>query len=620
MWVLVVDDDSEVRRVVRRGLEGQGCQVAEAADGSSALAMAGALAVDVAILDRQLPGMSGLELMVELRRRVPSVHIIMLTGASAEADRVLGLVSGADDYMVKPFSARELAARVVAARRRQAALSNAVDGPGRTEIDRAEAAARPHSAQATVILRAGKIVSATPAAVELFGASSAEQVLGHDVFSFITANSVATARAHYERSPHDARSAPDLLVLRRLDGNSQQVLIASAPAEWQGLPASEVSLWPQSGSQVVAPQVADPVGDEVEAVVLLDGDARIQTLNPAAERLYGWAESELRGHRLSESIGAAMTGQDLAALHATFESLGHWHGEVDHHRRDGSTVRVRSSSTVLRHVSGEPAGVVLVNRELRPAEEPGHDQVRLADEIRRGVAAGEFVVHYQPIVLLDDASVVGVEALVRWQHPERGLLFPGDFMDVAEQSGAIVDLGAFVLDESRAQWARWRDAGHSVYVSVNLSGHQLADPHLPDLIAATPLPEGQLWLEVTETSLVQDLAQAGAALTKVTDLGPKVSIDDFGTGWASMTYLREFPVHALKIDRSFVRGIGTSAVDTAIVTSVLALGRELGLKVFAEGIETQRQHDELRALGCKLGQGYLFGRPVPPDEIELKAQ
>ena len=581
--------------------------------------MAGELAVDVAILDRQLPGMSGLELMVELRRLVPSVHIIMLTGASAEADRVLGLVSGADDYMVKPFSARELAARVVAARRRQAALSNVVEGLGRAEIQGDEAEAGGPGAQATVILQAGQIVSATPAAVELLGASTADDVIGRDVFSFICASSVAAAKAHYERSPDDGGSAPDLLVLRRLDGSSQQVLIASAPAQWQGVPASEVSLWPQSSSQAVVPQVAEPVGDGVEAVVLLDADARIQTVNPAAEQLYGWPESELRGHRLRDSIGSRMTGQDLTALHATLESVGHWQGEVDHHRRDGSTVRVRSSGTVLRRGSGKPAGMVLVSRELRQAEDSDGDQARLAHEIRQGVAAGEFVVHYQPIVLLENAAVVGVEALVRWQHPERGLLFPGDFMGVAEQSGGIIDLGAFVLNESRTQWARWRDAGHSVYVSVNLSGHQLADPNLPDLIAATPLPEGQLWLEVTETSLVHDLAQAGAALTKVTDLGPKVSIDDFGTGWASMTYLREFPVHALKIDRTFVRGLGTSAVDTAIVTSVLALGRELGLKVFAEGIETQRQHDELRALGCQLGQGYLFGRPVPPEEIELKA-
>jgi diguanylate cyclase len=214
---------------------------------------------------------------------------------------------------------------------------------------------------------------------------------------------------------------------------------------------------------------------------------------------------------------------------------------------------------------------------------------------------------------------VGVEALVRWQHPERGLLFPAAFIDTAEQTGAIVELGAFVLRESLQQCAAWRQAGHDLYVSVNLSGSQLADTSLTSLIAASPLPEGQVWLEVTETSLVGDVARAGEILTSLTQLGAKISIDDFGTGWASMTYLREFPVHALKIDRSFVSGLGASEIDTAIATSVLSLGRELGLKVFAEGIETDTQHQRLRDLGCEYGQGYLFGRPVPPEQLALEA-
>ena len=282
------------------------------------------------------------------------------------------------------------------------------------------------------------------------------------------------------------------------------------------------------------------------------------------------------------------------------------------------------ASATASQWAGEPASRVSLWPQAEPVvdsapEAHSADDVDIAADIRRGLACHEFVVHYQPIVRLADSRTVGFEALVRWQHPERGLLSPASFMDAAERTGAVVELGTFVLNAARLQWAVWNDSGHRFYVSVNLSGAQLADPNLPSLIAATPLPEGQLWLEVTETSLVQDLAQAGQTLGRVTALGPKVAIDDFGTGWASMTYLREFPVHALKIDRSFVHGAGTSTVDTAIAASVLSLGRELGLHVIAEGIETPGQRDQLRDLGCELGQGYLFGRPAPPDQLYLEA-
>lgn len=506
MWILVVDDDPEVRRVVRRGLEREGFEVTEAADGNAALGLVEDLEVDVAVLDRQMPGLSGLELIGELRRRVPSIHIIMLTGAAAEADRVLGLVTGADDYMVKPFSARELVARVVAARRRRGTNVPTTSAPAQ---DRA-VARDDESAQAAVVVRAGTIVSASPAAQSLLGASSASHVVGRGVFAFVGTESVAAVRSGYQQADQGTWSRPAVITLSRADGRQLRAVASFTPVLWQGERATQVSLWEHNG-------------------------------------------------RATETAAAPSAG-----------------------RRHG----------------GASVGTELVA------------------ELGRAIARREFVVHYQPIVRLDDATVVGAEALVRWQHPERGLLAPNAFMDAAERSGTVVDIGAFVLDEARAQWARWRDAGHERYVSVNLSGRQLADPALPELIAATRLPEGQLWLEVTETSLVQDLEQAGDTLQRIAALGPKIAIDDFGTGWASMSYLREFPVHALKIDRSFVAGVGHSAVDTAIATSVLSLGRELGLKVFAEGIETSGQLDQLRDLGCELGQGYLFGRPTPPDQLD----
>jgi PAS domain S-box-containing protein len=622
VWVLVVDEDPEVRGVVRRGLEREGCQVVEALNGDAALGLVNELVVDVAVLDRHLPGMSGFDLVPELRRSAPAIHIIMLTGAAEEADRVPGSISGADDYLAKPFSPRELAARVAAARRRRRRVGRSLPGPARevsagtptetTEYD---------GARAFVVVRDGQIAYASPAAVALLGATSLGPLIGRDVLAFLDQEFLPRARARFDPARPEARSGPEMVMLSRQDGRRVPVLLASAPIAWDGLAAIQVSLWEQSASRPgERPLLGAPT--RTEAIVVLDAEGHIESLNPTAEQLYGWSERELQGRRLDETIGSSMTADELDVLRETLDSQGHWRGEVDHRRRDGSTVRVRSSSTVLRHRTGRSTGMVLVNRAVQEAGErapgQGHVDAELVAEIRRGISQREFVVHYQPVVRLEDGSVVGMEALVRWQHPQRGLLVPAAFLGAAEQSGVIVELGGLVLDDARVQWEVWHEAGHDLSVSVNLSGRQLADPDLPELIAGCPLPAGTLWLEVPESSLVGDPARAGSALAQVSDLGARVAIDGFGTGWASLSSLGELPVHALKIDPSFVRGVGDSPVDTAITAAVLSLGRELGLQVCAEGIETADQHARLRALGCELGQGYLFGPPAPPDRLDLK--
>jgi diguanylate cyclase len=237
-------------------------------------------------------------------------------------------------------------------------------------------------------------------------------------------------------------------------------------------------------------------------------------------------------------------------------------------------------------------------------------------EIRRAIDQGEIVVHYQPVVNLGDGSIVAVEALARWEHPERGMLAPNLFIPAAERSGLIGPLGEAILEQSCEQVARWRRAGHDLALSVNLSAHQLRDGRLPTRLAAildrTGMDPQQLWLEITETALVDDRDHTGAALWKIRELGPRLAIDDFGTGWGSLTYLCQFPIDALKIDRSFV-GRLEERVNVAIVKSVITLGQELELHVVAEGIETVEQRDHLIEFGCTEGQGFLFARPSAPD-------
>lgn len=224
---------------------------------------------------------------------------------------------------------------------------------------------------------------------------------------------------------------------------------------------------------------------------------------------------------------------------------------------------------------------------------------------------------HQPRVDLASGRTTGVEALVRWQHPERGLLPPAEFIEVAEESGLVRELGAWVLEAAVAQAAAWNASGRSLEVSVNVSARQLADPDLPSTVATAlarhGVPASQLVLEITETALMLDPVAAATTLRRLADLGTRIAVDDFGTGYASLTYLRRFPVHELKVDKSFVDGVARDSGDRAIVATCLQLAHALGLTSVAEGVETREQRDALAELGCHVVQGYLFGRPVPAE-------
>jgi EAL domain-containing protein (putative c-di-GMP-specific phosphodiesterase class I) len=244
--------------------------------------------------------------------------------------------------------------------------------------------------------------------------------------------------------------------------------------------------------------------------------------------------------------------------------------------------------------------------------------LQTSSELRRGLERGEVVPYFQPIVDLDGGQVVGFEVLARWLHPERGLLAPGQFLPMAEESGLIVDLGARILRDSLAQLAHWRAVGlrfASCSLSINVATQQLIDGRflevVQDALGETGIDADSLWLEITETALMADTTAAGRALRDLRGLGLHLSVDDFGTGYSSLTYLKRFPVEAIKVDRSFVTGLGLEADDTSIVEAVIRLGHSLGLTVVAEGVETPLQLNRLRELGCDKGQGYLFGRPRP---------
>jgi diguanylate cyclase (GGDEF)-like protein len=247
---------------------------------------------------------------------------------------------------------------------------------------------------------------------------------------------------------------------------------------------------------------------------------------------------------------------------------------------------------------------------------------------RQGIEAGlhlalerrEFVLHYQPRIDLGTGELAGAEALIRWMHPERGVVFPADFVPVAEDCGLMVLIGRWVLAEACRQARSWTDEGRQpILMAVNISAVELRDPHFLEHVGAvlhdSRLDARRLELELTESSLMQHVPSTVLVLQALENLGVQLAIDDFGTGYSSLSYLRQFPIAALKIDQSFVRGITADPVDTAIVRAVIGLGKSLGHRVVAEGVETHEELAFLKAQQCDEGQGYYFGRPLAADEF-----
>ncbi|MES2898825.1 MAG: EAL domain-containing protein [Pseudomonadota bacterium] len=253
--------------------------------------------------------------------------------------------------------------------------------------------------------------------------------------------------------------------------------------------------------------------------------------------------------------------------------------------------------------------------------EEAMERVRIESALRNALARDQFVLHYQPQVNLASGKIVGMEALIRWQHPELGMVAPNRFISVAEETGMIVPIGAWVMHTACAQTRAWQDAGlGTLRVAVNLSARQFAAPNLLAGITAvleqTGLPASSLEIELTESLFMNDVTMAVDLMHGMKALGVSLSIDDFGTGYSSLSYLTSFPIDVLKIDRSFVNDISNDAKDAAIVASIIALAHNLKLDVIAEGVETEEQLDYLRRHDCDEMQGYYFSAPLPAAQFE----
>ncbi|CAA9535136.1 MAG: diguanylate cyclase/phosphodiesterase (GGDEF & EAL domains) with PAS/PAC sensor(s) [uncultured Thermoleophilia bacterium] len=345
-----------------------------------------------------------------------------------------------------------------------------------------------------------------------------------------------------------------------------------------------------------------------EAMVARLGGDEFAILLPGADAAAGMDVAHRILERLEQPVEVESFSLDVRASIGVAAYPGHGrdrHALLKH--ADLALYRAKDTRTRCECYSGHD-------------ESEGFDRLALAAELRRGIERDELVLHYQPKLALGADHADGVEALVRWQHPQLGLIGPDGFIPLAEQSNLIKPLTKWVLRAALAQCRAWRDGGLDLRVAVNLSTRSLLDRGLPaqiqELLAEQDLPAGALQVEVTETKIVADFGRARDVLQQLRSIGVRVAIDDFGTGYSSLAQLQQLPADEIKVDKSFVIDMETNSNNAAIVRSTIGLGRNLALDVTAEGVETSEARDRLVELGCDYAQGFFLGRPTPPEACE----
>lgn len=569
--VLVVDDDPYICEVVRAALEAAGCKVRCASSGEAALEASRIRPPEMVVLDVQMSGIDGFETCTRMRANplTSDIPVLIMTGHDDVASVERAFSIGADDFISKPFNPQLLGHRARFLRRSHVNFKELLENRERINtlayVDRVTGLPN----RARMLERLEEVEQAC-----VDGQSSGMAVIFVDLDRFKAVNDTM------------GHAAGDQL-LRAVGRRLTRVL-------------GQHSVRVASGQ----PHLLARFGGD-EFVILFEGvatreDARrlTQPLVEAIARSFTLGDAEVK---IGASAGIAVYPMDGRSVDALLTTA------------DSAMYRVKS-------VGGN--GIQTISHTLKAEV---NNEAQLFVELRRALTRGELEVFFQPRVDSESGTVCNAEALVRWRHPTRGLLLPGEFIQFAEKSGLIIDLGLQVLDTSLESLRMWDDEGLSLpRVSVNIAPAQLQRPDFSQtvlsLLAKHDLEPSRLELEVTESVMIDNFTVAVSALSTLRSAGVTIAIDDFGTGHSSLHYLHRLPVDVLKIDRSFTELLSSETPmvrgdPSAILSMLLALGNALSLRVVAEGVETQEQLVRLCRMGCDELQGYLISRPVPAEQL-----
>ncbi len=657
--LLLVDDDEANRDILSRRLLRSGYRVDVAEDGNRALELVLSRPYDLLLLDVRMPGIGGLELLRRVRERwSPSqLPVIMVTANEASNDMVAALRLGANDYVTTPLDFAVALARIetrlhLASADREVRRANdfyhlalRASEEGLWDWDLATETLYYSERWKAMLGYPDGDISGRPQ--EWFDrihpddrARVSAEIRAHtegNADTFETeyrmrhkdgryrwmANRGGASRDGSGRVVRIAGCQTDITVRKTLDpvtglpnrtwleqeldsivGEGRRAALVLIDLDHFDCVAESL---PDGGNDRLLASIAgrwretlDAMG-KAEAALVRSGESQFAVLLTDAS---GPAEAQHLGHSLQASLqapflvgGEALFVTACAGIATTREPAGNH--------------LVRNANAALRHARQRG-----VRSEVFQSDLARHDleETRLVNDLRHAVGRSEFVVYYQPKVDLATRQIAGFEALVRWNRPGYGLVQPNDFIPAAERTGAIVPIGRYVLERACRDTAELRRDFPSVGVSVNISGRQLAEPDLVeqvwDCLTSSGLNADALHLEVTETFLVEDPDTALMMLNRFRTMGVGLKLDDFGSGYASLDYLRRFPFNAIKVDRSFVSSLDSSHESAEILRAVAGLSRSLNMDMVAEGIETQAQLEWLSSLGCRYGQGYWFSRPV----------
>ncbi|HNE13075.1 MAG TPA: EAL domain-containing protein [Accumulibacter sp.] len=679
---LIVDDDYVMRMLERETLAQFGFEVIEAEDGEQVLAMFDQSPPNLVLLDVEMPGIDGFEVCKRLRQiwDMTRVPVIMVTGMDDLTSINRAYDSGANDFVAKPINwpilghraryvwrSAQAARQLNELREKQTAIMQAIpdmifvmDRHG-TYLDYKEGFGTTALVPPSQFL--GKnMASILPAETATLIQQHIDNAVSQgSLQSVVYKLPLADGVHHYEGRIAPNGSDKVVIVVRDITAqklNEDRIRRLAYFDTLTGMPNRQ-SFLERLDSELLR---ASRNKRRVALLFLdLDGFKRINdTLGHTVGDYLLQAVAERMKEKLRTSDFISRPALDDSSLH--FARLGGDEftvvlPDVDEVQTvslvaarlqallsqpfviGNQDITVTSSIGIaIFPADGEDGATLLKHADtaMYHAKDQGRNNWQMYDQslttrtsarlalesdIRKGLERGEFYLLYQPQVNAESGEIVGVEALIRWQHPEHGIVSPAQFIPVAEESGLIVPMGEWVLNEACSQIVRWQArAVHAPRVAVNISARQLRSANFLDkvatTIAATGIAPERLELELTESILMDPEARQVQGLYRLRQLGVHFSIDDFGTGYSSLSYIKRFPIGMLKIDQSFVRGLPDSINDAGIATAVIAMARNMQLEVIAEGVETPAQLDFLRQAQCPKVQGYLFSRPLPADEAE----
>ncbi|MBM4381974.1 MAG: EAL domain-containing protein [Deltaproteobacteria bacterium] len=665
--VLVVDDDAGIRRALARLLERDGLSVTAVGSAREALSAFADRAPDLAVLDLGLPDADGIELCEQLRAQ-PSgrdLPIILLTGSDAGDTLARAFDAGASDFARKsePLAALVHRARFLLRAHRDRAALLASEARLRDAQDLARLASwrfalemRALSGGAELWRLLGTARGVLPAIAEAERESleanmreclRSGRVVGGEL---LLATSGADARALRYRMrlalSEDGEPVAlegvvqDVSAWRRSETRAQFLadhdVATSLPNRASLLRALERSIASARETQGEISLVALGLDGSERIAETLGANAAAELRREAARRLTGNLEGFVA---LVDEASFALVSSSPASAEAAHASGERALALLDApFRVGGHEVYLSTCAGVARfpHDGGDAEALLRAGERALAQARRGGPRVQahsaetsaatlrrftLASRLRTAIERGELVLHYQPKLALDNGVITGFEGLVRWDEPELGMLAPGEFVPIAEESGLVGRLGDWVMREACRQIVAWRDAGlGDVPIAVNVSPQQLRREGLAarvaELLRESGAPAHALGIEITETALLDDPERAIRELKALRELGIELALDDFGTGFSSLSYLRRLPVQIVKIDREFVREIATREDAAALTASIVAMAKALWLRVVAEGVEQESERELVGIWGCEEAQGFLFSRPVPAPEAE----